>query len=293
MKSVSSAAGPHNGPIRLWAEDTLTQLFLLELWQDPVIDIEVSAGGHQGVHYMVRTDHEKRRIRYVFGLVDRDFLPDDSTRWANPDYRVFRTTSHELENHLLDFDALGALAGCTAEDVENKGRSHAQNLLWWMACKATLNDLWIKLHADFPEDRKAPQSNETFGEVAAVEHIMRSTYFANHAAAFAEVSAPPFIERRVAHHGSGYTAALADGSWPELFSGKEIFRYLRSHVPGLDRPAGASGTLTEAQRDEDLGRRVARYYHSHQPPELFTRLHAELRKRAGLRADGLQERGEP
>ncbi|HEX2573298.1 MAG TPA: hypothetical protein VH877_27360, partial [Polyangia bacterium] len=73
--------------------------------------------------------------------------------------------------------------------------------------------------------------------------------------------------------------------WQECFSGKEILRHLRSHLPGLDRNKG--GPASSPLRDEDLAKQLAELMRKRtdSPParEELMALRRALRGRAGLR----------
>jgi hypothetical protein len=78
-------------------------------------------------------------------------------------------------------------------------------------------------------------------------------------------------------------AVLAGDAWMRSFSGKEIFRYLRSHVRGLDEAPVRPPNPTAAERDLNLGKRVARQMNEMRriPPKL-AELHRVVRTKAGI-----------
>src|SRR5438093_2121566 len=103
---VSSLYTP---PAVLWVEDQASYEYLLVVWSDPQIRLLIG-GGRDGVRGMVNQARSERHT-HVFGLIDRDFDASNRGRWASPATcpSVFRPEVHEIENYLLDADAL---AGC-------------------------------------------------------------------------------------------------------------------------------------------------------------------------------------
>jgi len=107
-------------PIVLWVEDRSTREYLSTVWQpeDQLFQLLI-AGGNATVVAVV---HDQREAGYehVFGLADRDFGESNHDRWQNPQsgLAVFKATALEVENHLLNWEAL---AGCS-ENVKRLRR---------------------------------------------------------------------------------------------------------------------------------------------------------------------------
>jgi hypothetical protein len=262
----------------LWVEDDLTRLFLNEIWNDRQIRV-ITAGGRAGVEHLVGGAPHGLAGKSVVGLVDRDFSPENQAAWRNLDVRILRTPAHELENHLLDFDVLAAIAGAASADVEAAARAHATAIRWWMACKTARREVFGALMAYFPEEPPPAGMDQQ----AATDHLVRSAFWREHQRAHATYT-PAFIPTRIAQIGADYDAHLASGEWLRSFSGKEIFRHVRTVIPGLVRLARGA---TPAENDENLAVLVARELRKpafNQSPtaQLFQEMRAALRVRAGL-----------
>jgi len=130
----------YRGRLNVWVEDDLTRVILTDTWQDRNFHV-LSAGGSEAVRYMVRaatTTHILKDL--VVGVVDRDF-EDDTSDWSLPDARIFVLPVHELENLLLDFEVLAALAGKTAAGLYQVALTYAHSQRWWVVGKAILREL--------------------------------------------------------------------------------------------------------------------------------------------------------
>ena len=271
----------YRGNAIVWVEDPLTYSVLTELWRDPDLNVVVTQG-KPGVLHMVRANPETDRLR-VYGIVDRDFDDDDEPRWREPSHRVLRLPAHELENLLLDFDVLGVLAkGTGAPEIRALAHAHASASCWWMVHKAVLREMQRDLGAGFP--REAPTGG-TLRDAADVEHALRdSPYWREHRAALTLWGAQSTrLHDRIEAWGLRLQADLAGDGWTLSFSGKEIFRYLRSNVRGLDEAPKRPPNPTGADRDLDLGKRVARQMNemARVPPKL-TELRHVIRAKAGI-----------
>lgn len=110
MTATALFPGFYRGAINLWVEDELTRDYLRKVWQeDPAIVFYVG-GGNEGITAVLK-EAELAGLHNVFALIDRDFGITNRADWNNPakTSRRFVGSVHEVENHLLDADAL---AGC-------------------------------------------------------------------------------------------------------------------------------------------------------------------------------------
>jgi hypothetical protein len=109
MNVASHLAAIYTAPLVLWVEDPLTRDYLDAIWTDPDIRFLI-AGGNESIPTVVEGARSDGHA-HVFGFIDRDFRTSNRARWANPASRVsvFIPEAHEVENYLLDVDAL---AGC-------------------------------------------------------------------------------------------------------------------------------------------------------------------------------------
>jgi hypothetical protein len=214
----------------------------------------------------------------VSGLLDGDCAHANHERWTEPGLDLFVLPAHELENLLLDFEALAVVSGrATAQEVEQAAREHAERLVWWLAT----SEVQRAIYKELPRLGEAPSMPGGDGvgicdQASALAHLGRPEYWA----AFA-----PFVERwsgtRIETALAAQTARLRDelGSraWLRSFPGKELLRHLRSRVPGLDTtwrgPPQSSTAL-----DIDLAGRVAEQLRA-RPPDELAELQRILRSR--------------
>lgn len=268
----------YRAPITLVVEDPATRAFLSALWADPDITYRQGAG-HEGVAALVNNAPRKGG-RVIVGLVDLDSSAKNRDRWADPALSLLRLDRHEIENYFLDWGILGRLSGKrTPAEIEAEARSYAGAMIWWMASKRVLRQIRVDFLSNFVGDPLAPRDPLDQGNLEhAVAHIHRHPFWKNNGKAqkqWTEIE----IRNRVRQEGATYEGDLASGRWLETFSGKELLRYLRSYA-GLDEK---SKNGTAAERDEDLGRKIAlRMKAQNTIPADFLELRRALRLRAGL-----------
>lgn len=267
----------------LWVEDELTRQALTEFWSDTDIRI-LSAAGRDGVASLVRAAPKGLIGRNVVGLVDRDFTAYDPFDLENTNRSLLHTPTHEFENLLLDFDALSAICGHSdSASIEEVARTFAREIKWWMVCKTVLHEILGAMTAYFPGDPPLPGESSRMDQPSAVDHIRASSFWREHHSALRTWSSP-HIERRVDEWGKLYEADLVSGEWVKTFSGKEIFRRVRTNVKSLVVLAKGK---TQTENDEDLAKRLARVlrkprFASSPTVKVWRDLRAALRRRAGL-----------
>jgi hypothetical protein len=242
----------------------------------------VTAGGRDGVYALVSGAPRASQGKAVVGLVDSDFSLDNQASWKAPDVHILRVPAHEFENLLLDFDVLSAVARTdAAADIEEAGRKYAGKHKWWMACKKALDELRGAVSAYFPAD----PALSAMSQQQAASHITRSDYWKQHKQALATWDSSTYVERRIAEIGADYDRDLANGDWKRNFSGKEVFRHVRTFMPGLCRYAKGK---TPADNDETMGVLFARelrkpaFTNTSPTAKVLHDLRAALRHRAGL-----------
>ncbi len=266
-------------PCTLWVEDHLTRVFLRELWNDPDI-LTRAGGGRAGVEYLVKNGPSKLVGTAILGLVDRDF--SIAQEWNDSKKPILFTQAHEFENHLLDFGVLAGLSKQrSADEIKQMAVDHASTLVWWMACKRLIRELQMAHNENFPSDPPmAPAVQAPMDAESAARHIFESTPFWKQRAQKVHIWDESRVRRSLVEYANIYSRDVETGRWLSEFSGKEILRHLRSHVPGIDKPGNTSTT----QRDEDFARRIARTMRKrNEIPTVFNELHKTLRSRAGLR----------
>lgn len=264
----------YRSPVCVWVEDQLTHDVLTRLWPD----IHVLVGnGKEGALHMVRSVPRSARGK-VFAVLDADFEGGNESEWPSPGCTGHRLPVHEFENLLLDFEILGQLSGVeSAEAIEARAQTHAERLLYWMACKAVLRDMQSALGAQFPGD--PPQSVNSLESAAT--YLQKSSYWTGHAAAFATWSHPDKRLAALQQAEARLRDDLQSGAWRQTFSGKEIFRHLRSNVPKLDATPPRPPEPTPTDRDLNLAKRIAAAMQERgRVPAVLDRLREVLRRKA-------------
>lgn len=208
--------------ICLWVEDPLTRSYLATLWSsDSKLGLLV-AGGHEGTRAVAEMAFRDQILK-VFGLVDRDFGTTNRHQWANPpkDLRCYKTEVHEVENFLLDSEALAASQynsrERTPEEILEYMQRQAEQLTWWMACRQTLAEFRMSVTDGFPGN---PTTQAQLDRETAVSHILRYARTIPHAVTrWTDLE----VERVLEMHHNTFTQECESGGWRSSFSGKEIF----------------------------------------------------------------------
>lgn len=271
--------------VTFWVEDELTRVFLTALWGDRDIHV-IAAAGRTGVEYLVAAAPDALRGRTVTGLVDCDFSTPNRDMWSDPLKPVLRTDVHEFENYLLDFDLLGAVAGENSSDIRDKAKEFAKSIQWWMTCKRVLQDIRSSLNADYPSD---PTLREKIAsEQNVIDYIGNDAFWRKHDEGRRSWDKKDkHLVNCIQERFQQYEDDLNDNgdAWKRTFSGKEIFRHVRTVIPGLCRVAGRGQSA--AQNDENLAmlmsRRLKNPAFAQSPTlQVFQEIRAALRNRAGL-----------
>lgn len=269
-------------PIVLWVEDRLTKEYLTEVWQedDTLIQILV-AGGNDSVTGVVH-DLRGQGYLHVYGLADRDFKNSNKDRWlqSTSEVVVFRPTVLEIENFLLDWDAM---AGCeenclrksrTADEIRLLAEKFARDSVWWMACRSVLSKIRCCLVDNYPH-HPIREKVRSSGEAMAYIKTNRGWFesFPEHSGRIANIKE---IEQslHVAH--DNLTRSIEDNSWLHEFSGKEIYRHVRGYLFNK-KYAGVE------VMDIDLAKSVAKWQSAHgRFPEELLELSTALKMRVGI-----------
>jgi len=281
-KVVHSSPGVTTAPVVLWVEDGLTGEYLLKLWQTHAKLFDVRVGGTCETIRAAVHDERTADNRRVFGVIDRDFRPSNHAQWANPDsgIEVFVPPVHEMENYLLDWDAL---AGCDENqkrhrraraDTEARAQQEAGRMVWWMACRSVLAKYRDMLVGDYPHH---PKVTDIPDRAAAQAYIASSPWysasFPNATTAIAPAGA------LAADLGSAQTVHVGElnsGRWVQTFSGKEIFRSIRGYLFN-------SGYASAEAMDTDLAKSVGEWQHANNcVPTDLVQLRDALKARVGL-----------
>ncbi|WP_337174817.1 hypothetical protein [Paludisphaera sp.] len=251
----------YRAPLVLWVEDELTRSYLATLWDDVRIQYLV-AGGNEGVRVMVDSARSNQYLN-VFGVVDRDDGKSNIEKWSSRGGppKVCRLPVHEIENYLLDGEALrhsrynNRDPRCTGEDLEGFMRKKAEGLLWYTTCRQTLNELKMRFQADFP----ALPPQDLDGREAALRYICDSPWFLG-LDAKVKKSSREGVDQALERLGERAANALAVDDWRRDFAAKEILGDVVSrfcHRPGLPGPrdsasihANIAQEVAEQQRME-------------------------------------------
>ncbi len=266
----------------VWVEDELTKEYLRALWQkDPRIGFAV-AGGRESVSALTtgaRSGPDQRTN--VFGVRDKDFGETNFPDWTNPHAYVFTIPRYEVENYLLDWDAL---ANCAAEgltrrasEIERRVKKRATALTWWVVCKRSLSDLRIELTRSFPPD---PTQDEITDHTSALDYILETKDWHRHVCGLPRANlAENSIASNLSKYHNEIKQTINAGDWPQTFPGKPLFREARSYI------RGSKGSLAPGEADIDLAEAVAEWQVSNdRRPSDLVALRECLLKRTGLAA---------
>ncbi|MGO8751844.1 MAG: hypothetical protein ACLQNE_38370 [Thermoguttaceae bacterium] len=255
MTATATFLGFYRGAINLWVEDPLTRDYLRELWQgDPSVVFYIG-GGADGIQAVLK-EAETAGLKNVFAYADRDFRPSNRAHWLDPQktFTRFVTSVHEIENFLLDADALAACdlntGNRSAAEVHTQLQQRASELIWWMACRGVISGIHAEFYDDFPVHPKCPAITDQAG---AETYVLASPWFSGLAARTAGLSAAE-VRNRLANTHARAVEQIADGSWQSEFSGKELFRHVRGYVY-----TNASKSTAKAVLDADLAKSVGRW----------------------------------
>jgi hypothetical protein len=264
-----------NAEITIWVEDSLTDEYLTQLWADPAMNLLV-AGGRPGVKSLVETA-ARTKVTKVFGIVDRDFGSTNRDRWADPEVRVFRLGRHEIENYLLDANAM---AGCSlnnqklsVSEVQAKLLELAKQQTYWLACRSLLRHVDTELKADFP----VPKVTELTSSEAAERFLESSPWLTGLSERVGRLVQPEGWKKRLHDEAGRYQQGLTDGSWVEHCSAGDMIPTIRSIL--FKKPKSQSIEVT----DSDFAKAVSAWQIANDaiPADLLD-LHDIVRTRVGL-----------
>lgn len=237
--------------IILWVEDLVTAAYLGELWgHDPRLGFCIG-GGHETLQAVVE-DARRSGRRGVFGLRDRDFGPSNRPRWNSTDViPFFALETFEVECFLLDPSALAACRVNTARRSEPEIRARldarAGELLWWMACRRVLAELRDARQVGFPAH---PSRTVVVSRADAEGVLLANPWVTTTVPGLPMQVEPARLCQALSTAHADYTRHLAAGTWPEVFSGKELIGELLGWIWTRGRP-------TDSSAHEDLAKAVA------------------------------------
>jgi len=265
-------------PIILVVEDRVAEEYLYAAWGvDRQYFAIVAAGGHQTVTGVV-TEARKHGYANVFGTRDRDFGNDNLAQWPAPQDHMYTCPRHEMENYLLDWPAL---AGCALNSmhshslaqIQTKANEEAQKQPWWLACRKRLR--WMQSHHGdgFP---KAPKIPHITGYQEAFEYITQCVWFGDLQNRTTAILDQADLQQELHAGHTQYTNDLNNGDWVQTFSGKEVFRQLRSHIYGVPK-------TVSPEPDVDLAKSVGQWqYDNNAVPQDIVDLKNALKTCVGV-----------
>lgn len=268
----------------VWVEDSLTEAYLSKLWQDPGVRLFV-AGSAPTVE-AAASDARKAGLKFVFGVRDRDFGKTNFSSWSDPvkELTVFRLPRHELENYLLDWQAISRCTenrrGKKAREIEAEVKRHAEALDWWFATKVTLFELSTTLARGFPEDPGQARIN-SFND--AVAYVLKRNQWHQWVCKLPQtLLAQSRIESLLTKHQKLVHVALSNGKWADVFPGKELLGKAKAFIK--TRPRGTKKgedmiDLAKAVADEQIPKPPKN--EDRRPADLML-LHQELLRRVVL-----------
>jgi len=278
MTATARFPGFYRGAINLWVEDTLTRDYLRKVWQDDPAIVFYVGGGNEGVSAVLK-EAELAGLNNVFAFIDRDFGVTNRPQWANPakTSRRFVSSVHEIENHLLDADAL---EGCslntgnrTAADIEAELRQHASHLSWWMAARSVIAETRRTVIEDFPTH----PAQSVVDQQTAVTYLLSQKWW-NDIQVYAQTLTPADLQARLIQHHANVMTWFVNGNWRNEFPGRELFRRIRSQV--YTKPAQGAST---AAQDEDMAKEIGEWQVAkNRIPQELSELLTALKTRAGV-----------
>lgn len=253
----------------LWVEDPETKAYLDALWSDGRIRTLVG-GGADAVANLARAAWQDG-LKHVFALRDRDFGTPSMPPASGP---VFVVPRHEVENYLLDANAIAACVyntrRATAADIGAYAATTAQSLAVWMASRRVLRDVWSATTGGFPAD---PRPTDVPSQASAQAWLTAKTSTIGLTTAQVQVTV-----QALPGHIATYTAQVSSGAWRDEFSGKEILAPLVQWVWHAQHK-NPGGTMARTMVAGAIGERQR--VHSTVPVELAA-LRVHLLAQAGL-----------
>lgn len=258
MKKVTSSIPSSTfGKIILWVEDNLTKEYLSEIWKPEITFFLFLRGAGSNVVHGSVNEHRLQGEGYVFGIVDRDFRLSNYPNWKHPnsDISVFRPTMHEIENYLLDWQAL---AGCktntdrynrSANEIETRAFEFANKMTWWMACRSVLSKYRDDLIGTYPNHSSIENIQS---QTDADNHFTQSDWYNSLGPNTSYILNSSSLSNDLLQAYATHNNQLANGDWIREFSGKELFRHIRGYIYNEKRS-------TREEMDIDLAKSVAEY----------------------------------
>lgn len=271
-------------PINIWVEDVLTKDYLTAVWDRTDQVAFFIAEGHGAIPPVVN-DAREMGFMNVFGVRDRDFTTSNFSRWHKPESSpVFTLPRHECENYLLDESAV---FGCdlhnrkrTTEEIAALMKSLAAQQVFWLACRKVKQEIRQLFLEDFPSD-STPIQIQTLAK--ALDCIIKSSWYRKMPNLSSNWSEPANVTLALNVAIKKYRKELKYGTWKSVFSGKEVFRAVRTFAY---QPPVRDGKAASSVHDSAFAQSIGRWQtENRKVPADLAHLLACLRFRVGL---GLQ-----
>ena len=279
MGSFSSLSSNSN-KLRLYVEDPRTKDYFAELFYPNSKIMYELAGGRQGVEPLVKASWQKDSgLSQAYGWIDRDFGDDNIANWEDPNTHLFCGTCHEIENYLLDWEAMANCdmnIGRTQASLENVARNFANSILYHVVCCQVIYKLASLTYSNFPSYPELKQKISDFNE--AINYLNNQFWIASNTNNQAYDTITPIstycsLENLTSLAQTAEVElkrALASAVWTKLFPGKEIFEFLCQTLFH-----GAEG------KPQDFVKSIARYQrHNNRIPQELDLFMTELQSRA-------------
>jgi hypothetical protein len=224
-----------SGRLDLYVEDALTKQYLEALFQYESGWLNITpVWGREAVRAMVMA--ERDRGKQAFGWQDRDFGEDNIAKWGQADTYVFRGEYHEIENYMLDWEAMKEGEKSSGDFlVEQVARGFAKKMVFAVACCSELRALQRFIGEDFPS---FPLKQSEIDALESLDDAVRfirnqpknNPWIPRITSNCANRTSEGFIRRNVGEKAARLNTALDDGSWRIVMPGKEIFRHVLHQV---------------------------------------------------------------
>jgi hypothetical protein len=236
------------GRLVLYVEDDLTKQYLETLFQleSGWLNI-VDVGGNRAVRAMVVADREQGN-KQSFGWQDKDFGEDNTAKWGQADTYVFRGTYHEIENYMLDWEAMkGGEKSSDYFPFQQVAHDFAEDMVFVVACWSELRALQRFIGEGFPKQAEIPELKSLDDIVCFIRE--QHPWIPRLNREFAVRTSEESIRRNVEEKVAQFRDAVAGDSWRTVMPGKEIFRHLlhKAFHGEVDKPSFAK-SIADWQR---------------------------------------------
>lgn len=240
-------------------------------------------GGARSVLGCVEDDF-RNGIRHTYGVIDRDYARDSSCGWNFAHGRCYCLPCHEIENYLLDWNALETFKDTdvgnvkTADQWRGVAFAVASKYLYSVAYNQVLFNVRKRLLEAYPCQKKMRTSPAGGGgfkfdsdaiesKDAVVEAIQQTDWFQDLSRRLGEIASTDWMRNRVSEVVKQYQDEMNSSAdiWVRTFPGKEMFRAI------------VSSMFADRTRQVELARHVGKWQRkAGAVPDDFKKLFAHL-----------------